>query len=193
MKGRKQAPKIVHHYANTTNPSCCFVRLFKLYYSLGPHNRPDHAFYLQPLSKPTPTCWFAQTPIGHGPLGNTVTKLCKLAGIPGYRTNHSLRATTATRLYHKGVDKQHIMEITGHSSLDGVRSYKRTSKMQQMAISDMLSVTSQDQPREPRPYPTISASQSVSASQNVNTWTHDGAPKLAFNCCPNITININHA
>ena len=37
-------------------------------------------------------------------------------------------ATAATRLYNAGVDEQLIMETTGHRSLEGVRSYKRTSE-----------------------------------------------------------------
>ena len=66
--------------------------------------------------------------------------MCKAAGITGYKTNHSLRATTATRLYQAGIDEQLIMEKTGHHSLEGVRSYKRTSSEQQESISDILSM-----------------------------------------------------
>ena len=36
-------------------------------------------------------------------------------GLSGYRTNHSLRATAATRMYDKGVDEQLICEKTGKS------------------------------------------------------------------------------
>ena len=83
-------------------------------------------------------------------LGNyvngTVARICKAAGIEGFKTNHSLRATAATRLYHAGVDEQIIMEITSHRSLDGVRSYKRTSAQQKEAISDNLSSTKRLKP-----------------------------------------------
>lgn len=51
--------------------------------------------------------------------------MCSRAGIGGFRTNHSLRATNATRLFSAGADEQLIMERTGHRSLDGVRSYVR--------------------------------------------------------------------
>ena len=66
-----------------------------------------------------------------------VKEMCKAAGITGFRTNHFLRATTTTRLYRAGVDEQLIMERTGHRSLDGVRSYKRTSKEQLEVVSDV--------------------------------------------------------
>jgi len=51
----------------------------------------------------------------------------------GNYTNHSLRATSATRLFDAGVDEQLIMSRTGHSSTAGVRSYKRiTERLQEM-------------------------------------------------------------
>ena len=138
LKGRKIQPKVVQHYNNPENPDRCFVELFKLYRSLCPSNPPKDAFYLQPLSKPTPTYWFSNKPMGHNKLEGTVARLCKAAGIPGYRTNHSLRATAATRLYNAGVEEQQVMERTGHRSLDGVRTYKRTSMQQKEALSDIL-------------------------------------------------------
>ena len=59
LKGRKLKPKIVQHHSNPKNPDRCFVELFKLYQRMCPVNRPGNAFYLQPLEKPTPTCWFS--------------------------------------------------------------------------------------------------------------------------------------
>ena len=64
--------------------------------------------------------------------------LYKEADIQGYKTNHSPRATTTTGLYESGVDEQQIMEQTGQRSLEGVRSYKRTSDKQRQALSDVL-------------------------------------------------------
>ena len=64
--------------------------------------------------------------------------ICSQAGIQGYKTNHSIRTTAATRLYQAGVDKQVVMERTGHRSLEGVRSYKRTCDDQRGALSDRL-------------------------------------------------------
>ncbi len=136
LKGRKQKQKVVVHHANLENPERCFVRLFKLYCQLSPSS--VYAFYLKPLRSPTLTCWYSTDPLGHMSLGKTVAHLCKEAGIGGYRTNHSLRATTATRLYQSGVDEQVVMERTGHRSLEGVRSYKRTSDSQREAVSDIL-------------------------------------------------------
>ena len=138
LRGRNTKAKEVIHHANTHNPQRCFVRLFKLYQQLVPENRPDHAFYVQPLKKPTSDCWFSNKPLGHQTLAGTVARLCKQAGITGFKTNHSLRATAATQLYQSGVEEQLVMERTGHRSLDGVRHYKRTSDEQRETISDIL-------------------------------------------------------
>ena len=128
------------HYATSNNPSRCFVRLFKLYQSKCPPNRPASAFYLKPLKNSAGEYWYAAQPIGHYKLSNTVARICKAAGIYGFKTNHSLRATAATHLYQAGVDEQIIMETTGHRSTDGVHSYKRTSTQQKEAVSDILSL-----------------------------------------------------
>ena len=67
-----------------------------------------------------------------------MSRICKKAGVTGYKTNHSLRATAASRLYHSGLDEQLIMERTGHRSIEGIRSYKRTNSQQQQQVSNLL-------------------------------------------------------
>ena len=52
--------------------------------------------------------------------------------------NHLLRVTAATRLFQQSVDEQLIMSRTGHRSIDGVRTYKRVSESQQLALSNVL-------------------------------------------------------
>ena len=164
LRGYKIPPKTVRHYANITNPSRCFVRLFSKYISLCPSNPKRNSFYLQPLKKPTTHCWYSREPLGHNKLSHVVSNMCKEAGIDGYYTNHSLRATTATRLFSAGADEQLIMERTGHRSVDGVRSYKRTSDHQQEEMLDILSLASlpqlsaQQSNSVPLPPPTLEPS-----------------------------------
>ena len=96
--------------------------MYKLNCEKSPKDRPDDAFYLKPLQKPTEDCWYQNRPIGHNLLAGTVKRMCEKAGVNGYYTNHSLRATAATRLFEAGVDEQLIMLRTGHSTSSGVRS-----------------------------------------------------------------------
>lgn len=119
----------MYHHSNLENPERCFVTLFKKYIQLCPDTSQSDAFYLQPLNKPTSTCWYSTT---------TIARLCADAGITGHKTNHSLRATAVTILYQSGVDEQLVMERTGHKSLEGVRSYKHTSHEQHEALSDIM-------------------------------------------------------
>ena len=62
----------------------------------------------------------------------------RLVEFRDFKTNHSLHATAATRLYSSGIDEQLVMERTGHRSIEGICSYKRTSSDQQEAVSDIL-------------------------------------------------------
>ena len=103
---QKQERKKVIHYVNQENPEECLVRLFKLYQSKCPPDRPDGAFYLKPLQKPKSDIWFSRVALGRNTLLKTVQRLCKEAGIPGYFTNHSMRTTAAMRLFDAEIDEQ---------------------------------------------------------------------------------------
>ncbi|XP_046564315.1 uncharacterized protein LOC124273141 isoform X2 [Haliotis rubra] len=84
-------------------------------------------FYLLPLKYPKPNQCYSAAPIGRHVLSWVVKRLCARAGFQGFYTSHSLRATTATRLYESGLDEQLIAERTGHRST-AIRAYKRTSE-----------------------------------------------------------------
>ena len=94
-------------YANDENPTRCPVRLYN---SRCPCDQPENALYLAPPIRPKGNCWFKKTPLGHCKLAEVVPKLMKNAGIPGYFTNHSLHATSTTRLYDAQVDEATIMK-----------------------------------------------------------------------------------
>lgn len=112
---RKIKPKHVVHHVNKSNPKRCLVMLFQKYVS---HHPPENSiFYLTPLKKPKGDIWYSNTPIGHNTLDGTVSRICRATGISGYKTNHSLRVSTATRLFQSGVDEQHVMAASGTEAL----------------------------------------------------------------------------
>ena len=195
IKGRKQKPKVVIQHANLEQPERCLVRLYKLYNSLCPKDhRPAHCLYLQPLSKPKDGCWYSRQPYGHNRLAETVASLCRNAGIPGYKTNHSLRATNATWLFDSDVDEQLIMERTGHLSSEGVRSYKRTSEVQREKLSDILNCSKKPCLQEDTEGCSLSCD--VSAKPQHPLWQQQ--VKCAFqpgnfnlHQCGSVTINFN--
>ena len=79
----------------------------------SPRERTSDAFYLTPLKNPKTDCWYSTVPLGHNKLAWTVKRICDARGIAGFKTNHSLRATAATRLYDAKVNEQLICEKTG--------------------------------------------------------------------------------
>ena len=113
------------------------VMIIEKYVSLLPSNRKNNTFYVHCKKSFSDGVWYLDTPVGVNKLQSMVSDMVKKAGIPGRFTNHSLRATAATRLYHANVDEQIIQEITGHRSL-AVRAYKRTSMKQKEFVSQCV-------------------------------------------------------
>ena len=116
----------------------CVSNILNKYMSLLPKHRNCQALYLQPKKKFTDKMWYLDKPVGVNTLRNVVKTLCEDTGIPGYYTNHSLRSSSATRMYQSGVDEQLIQEITGHRSL-AVQSYKQISQSQRQRASQIIS------------------------------------------------------
>lgn len=85
----------------------------------------------------------------------------------GFYSNHSLRATCATRLFQKGVDEQLIAHKTGHRS-NAIRAYKRASVDQEKEVSDIIQAGS-------------SAKRQCSSADNPSVNGYPGG----------ITINVN--
>ena len=139
LRHRKTSRKSVRAFDNPAEPERCFVRLFELYLSKCPkQDRPD-AFYLKALPKPTAQQWYCKSPLGHNSLKGMFRSMCTTAGLddPARFTNHSLRRTTATKLYQADFDEQLIAEVTGHRST-AIREYKITSNKQKARVSDTL-------------------------------------------------------
>ena len=138
LKSRKLTPKrVIHH----DNPLRCLVHLFLRYSELCPNDHPDNALYLTPSKNPTENCWYSHVPIGHNKLAETIPRLLKQAGVPGFFTNHSLRATSTTRMYEAQLDEASIMQRTGHRSVNGVRAYKRRTDKLEELMSTVLNGT----------------------------------------------------
>ena len=90
-----------------------------------------------------PTVWFTTTPVGHNKLGNVVIKMCKDADVQGQFSNHSLRATTATRGLEKGISDKLIMERMGHRDIRSLQRYQRPDVSTKIEISKALNCRSE--------------------------------------------------
>ena len=109
------------------NSDFCPVKLFRLFRDKRPIESlsPDSPFFLTPIKKYTqedPT-WYFNTPLGKNSLGQLMKKACVNAGIPGKKTNHSLRKSTVAELTEAGVPATKIIKITGHKNVSSLQHY----------------------------------------------------------------------
>ena len=134
--------KVVPLYSNPDMGERCPVLILDKYISkLPPKIKDDDIFYARPLTRvpQQDAPWYAPVPIGKHTLNTMVKKMCEDAGIEGNKTNHSLRVTSATQMYQHGAPEKVIAERTGHRSLDGLRTYERSSETPHRALSTLLS------------------------------------------------------
>ena len=146
LKDRKVTNKSVKLFANDSDPTRCFVSLYKKYMSLRPTYAPADAFYLKPIMTLKEDNWYYSKAVGHNPLCETVKRLCSQVGAISHFINHSLRCTCTTRLFQSGIDEQTIMSVTGHRSLDAVCVYKEASHEQKCEVSKVLA----NAPKKPK-------------------------------------------
>ena len=121
----KRTNKVVYVYESASLRKCP-VRLYEKYIGLLPEPKSCRKLYMRPRMRCSPKVWYCDQPYGVNKVSSTVKKLCKSACLQGKFTSHSLRATSASRMYQSDVPEQVIKEVTGHKS-DCVRIYKRTT------------------------------------------------------------------
>ncbi|XP_062611438.1 uncharacterized protein LOC134273266 [Saccostrea cucullata] len=125
LNQRKIEAKSIRHYSSASDDRSLFL-IYKTYLELTETSE-DGSFYRRPNGGITPR--FSSQVVGINKLSTLIKTMCTEAGLSGNFSNHSGKRTCATSLYNSGVDKQLIMERTGHRS-DAVRKYKRTSTTQ---------------------------------------------------------------
>lgn len=101
IKHKKYTAKTVSVYP-ARNPVRCPMTILEFYMSKLPTLRKHDNLYLRPLAKVSyySDVWFRDAPVGVNALQSVVKNLCKEAGLQGHYSNHSCRATAATRMYH---------------------------------------------------------------------------------------------
>ena len=178
-KEKADSNKVIKPFANPSLGNRCYVTLLKLYLSKLPPkilNDVSSFFYWKP-KEVTPVAdvpWFTLNVIGRNTLGSMVKKMCEAIGVEG-KTNHSLRATGASRLFERNVPEKLIQERTGHKSTDVLWQYERTSTSQQKDVSDILC--------------SCSANTAISLSTNSISNGLCQGPNM-FQNCSNCTINV---
>ena len=178
--------KVVKHYSNEALGKKCYIFVLWFYLKkLPPKIVKDSSstFYWKPKDV-TPMCdevpWFTLQVLGRNTLGSMVKKMFEQIGVEG-KTNHSLRATGATRLFKAKVPEKLIKERTGHRSVDSLRLYEHTSVMQQKSVSAVI-CSPLEQQFENKPPSSIATAPTVAGGvQNML----QGCQNCTFNVCFN--------
>ena len=138
LKHRKLIPRSSRANANAECPERCVVRIVDTYMKRCPKDSLLNAFYLKPLQKfKGKSVWYSTVPLGHNKLNSMVKTMMSEAGVEGYYTNHSLRATAVSRLFQNDVDDKLIKGVTGHRS-DALQGYRRETEEQLLKVSKIV-------------------------------------------------------
>ena len=134
--------KSVRQYENTAG-AICHVKILEKYLQKIPDEaRSADNFYLTPVavlpSDPAKP-WFTKVPVGQNTLNKMLKEMSQEAGLSQTYTNHSLRVYSATTLSHREAPEKLIQQCTGHKSLNTLRQYERTTEIQLLDVSNVLS------------------------------------------------------
>ena len=133
--------KVVPVFQDESLGKQCHVYVLDLYLSKIPSSaRAQDVFYLRPkpVNMEDDNPWYSSQRIGRNRISQLMKTICSGSGVQNKYTNHSLRATGATRLFQSGTPENVIMERSGHRSTDGVRQYERVSQYQHIAAQAIL-------------------------------------------------------
>ena len=110
--GSERCPyKIIQNYLSHLNDGCS---------SLFQKARSIDSKKFNPAKDMT---WFCCSPVGHNTIENMLRGMTTRAKIVPHLTNHCLSATAVTVLSAADVQDRHITKVTGHKSVESIRSY----------------------------------------------------------------------
>ena len=183
--------KTVVQYAAPELCERCHVYLLRLYISKLPESAiKGDIFYMKPRDKLPASAsdpWYSNRPMGHNILDRFLKDILKESGIDcSNKSNHSLRATSISRMYQK--DEKLIMERSGHLSKDGMMCYQRSTEAQQKAVCVSLAKPAVKSKTE-------TGECAASASRDSDVKPEENAEevmkRLAFSNLTNCTFNFS--
>ena len=130
--------KVVKAYAQIGSERC-IVKLLDTYLAKLKPESPF--FYMRPLEKVPhqhDKSWYTSQRVGINTLKGIIPKLSLEAGCDANYSNHSLRATSATRMFAAGIPEKLIADKTDHRSLKALRTYERTQPSMEKAIDRVI-------------------------------------------------------
>ena len=133
---RAFAPKM---FSNKTQPDRCPVMVYKEFEKRRPAamKEEESPFYLSinHVRKPTDQIWFMKAPMGKNKLGELLKSGCISAGVPGKKTNHSVRKTGTKRALDAGCPPAYVAQLMGHKNVTSLQNYTDADTDVQRAIA----------------------------------------------------------
>lgn len=174
-------------FANENKGDMCPVNTFKRYVSMLNSNC---IFLFQRVNKKGDNCFFDNSPLGVKTIGSFMKKISQSAKLSKLYTNHSIRSTCITLLNEEGVAATNIIKITGHSSVNSLKTYTdriSCSKRKEMCstISDGIYTDTAPKIMKAGPSATIRR-----PTENVNELSNDDGMD---DILANLNVEMNNA
>ena len=121
----------------------CPVRLFREYLSHRPLCLADNGpFYLARIENPTSEVWYKKQRLGMNTIDTMMKTIIKDSSVEtsGKRlTNHSARKTLVKKLRVSNVERESIIQVTGHANTKSLDDYDEGSEQEQQRLSHIIS------------------------------------------------------
>lgn len=121
----------------------CPVGLFKDFLSRRPPELGESGpFYLAVIERPKTEVWYKKQRLGIHSIDQMMKNIVKSTpvALSGKKlTNHSARKTLVKRLRTANVERQSIVQVTGHASEQSLQDYDKGTKQEQQVLSSIIS------------------------------------------------------
>lgn len=121
----------------------CPVGLFKNFLSRRPPELGESGpFYLAVVERPKTEVWYKKQRLGIHSIDQMMKNIVKSTPIAlsGKKlTNHSARKTLVKKLRTANVERQSIIQVTGHASEQSLQDYNKGTEQEQQVLSSIIS------------------------------------------------------
>ncbi|CAH3031546.1 unnamed protein product [Pocillopora meandrina] len=187
-KHRSVLPKMF-----ATGVQRCPVELLKQYLSRRPQELRDKGpFYLTIIENPKTNVWYKKQRLGVNSIDNMMKSVVKNTALETSKkklTNHNARKTVVKKLRAASVERQSIIQVTGHASEKSLNDYDEGSEKEQRQLSNIISNAPQSAASSSFPgLPMWSSPATTSTCEQVKTSGHAFTVNNFHNC--QVTFNV---
>ena len=123
----------------------CLVYLLKQYLSRGPQElRGKGPFHLAIIENHKTNVWYKKQRLGVNSIDNMMKGIIKNTPLETSKkklTNHTARKTVVKKLRAASVERQSIIQVTGHAIEKYLNDYGEGSEKEQQQLSNIISMT----------------------------------------------------